>query len=278
MKRIESVIPGRSDAQPAAPVALHELVSAQCGAQGFSTGTATFQPAAELPCHKHAFSEAVTILAGEALFRVEGRQYRLRPLDCVHVPAGTAHTVRNASPHEPLVAHWSFATPIPSRELVADTFAIEDRQFSNPSDSDPEHIARFADAPKYELAEGTQFCDFFAGRFGASAICGGYGEFGPGSSLPCHIHEFDESITIVTGEAICEVMGRRYRLSDCDTAFVPRRRPHRFLNESPEPMAMIWVYAASEPERVVVETRRCTERRRADTLPASKASAGSLRT
>ena len=260
MDREESIIPGQSNAQPAAPVALHELVSARCGAQGFSTGTATFQPAADLPCHKHAFSEAVTILTGEALFRVEGRQYRLRPLDCVHVPAGIAHRVRNASSHELLVAHWSFATPIPSRELIEDTFAIEDRQFSKPNNDDPEYIVRFADASEYGLADGAQFCDLFAMRFGADGICGGYGEFSPGSSLPCHLHEFDESITIVTGEAICEVMGRRYRLSGCDTAFVPRRRPHRFLNESPGRMSMIWVYAASEPERVIVPTRRCTER------------------
>ncbi|HEV2494087.1 MAG TPA: cupin domain-containing protein [Terriglobia bacterium] len=143
---------------------------------------------------------------------------------------------------------------------MEDTFATEDRGFSNPHDNDPEQIVRFQDAPKYGLADGTQFCDLFAGRFGADGICGGYGEFRPGSSLPCHIHEFDESITIVTGEAICEVVGRRYRLSDCDTALVPRGRPHRFLNQSQVRMAMVWVYAASEPERVIVPTRRCTER------------------
>jgi len=267
----ESIIAGRSDAQPAAPVALHELVSAKCGAQGFSTGTATFQPAAELPCHKHAFSEAATIMSGEAVFRVEGRQYRLRPFDCIHVPAGAAHGARNASPRELLIVHTSFATPMPSREWVEDAFAIEDRQFSNPNDNDPEHIVRFEGAPRYGLADGTQFCDLFAGRHGAAGICGGYGEFNPGSSLPCHIHEFDESITIVAGEAICEVMGRRYRLSGGDTAFVPRRRPHRFLNESQGRMAMVWVYAASEPERVVVETRRCAGWRRAGRRDAAPA-------
>jgi len=202
----------------------------------------------------------VTILAGEALCRVEGRTYLLRPLDCLHIPAGTAHVVQNASSHELLIAHWSFATPIPSRELVENTFTTEDRRFSNPNHDDPEHIVRFEDARKYDLADGTQFCDLFAGRFGADGICGGYGEFNPGSSLPCHIHEYDESISIVTGEAICEVMGQRYRLSNYDTAFVPRGRPHRFLNESQGCMAMVWVYAAGEPERVIVEARRCTER------------------
>jgi hypothetical protein len=35
--------------------------------------------------------------------------------------------------------------------------------------------------------------------------------------------------------------------------------PHRFINESDQAMAMVWVYAGDEPERVVVENRRCSE-------------------
>src|SRR5439155_25743904 len=38
-ERRESIVSGRNEALPTAPVALHELVSAKCGAQGFSTGT-----------------------------------------------------------------------------------------------------------------------------------------------------------------------------------------------------------------------------------------------
>ncbi len=45
------------------------------------------------------------------------------------------------------------------------------------------------------------FSDSFAGRFGAVGICGGYGQFAPSSSLPCHTHHYDESVTIITGEA-----------------------------------------------------------------------------
>ena len=75
---------------------------------------------------------------------------------------------------------------------------------------DPEHISRFRTAEKYELAEGTQFFDLFAGRFGSVGICGGYGKFQPGTSLPCHIHDYDESITIVEGRG--HLRGRRATL------------------------------------------------------------------
>jgi oxalate decarboxylase/phosphoglucose isomerase-like protein (cupin superfamily) len=38
---------------------------------------------------------------------------------------------------------------------------------------------------------------------------------------------------------------------------VPTGLPHRFLNESDEPMAMVWVYAGDEPERTIVDTGYC---------------------
>lgn len=255
----ERVISGHCDLSPAAlpRIALREFVSSKCGATGLSTGTATFEPGALMSYHKHAFSEAVTILVGEALIGIEGRNYLLRPFDCIHVPSGLAHEVKNARADAILVAHWAFATSVPSRELLEDRFAVENRGLGNQLPGEPEHIVRFTEAHKYNLADGTQFCDLFAGRFGAVGICGGYGEFNPGRSLPCHIHEYDESISIVMGEAICEVMGQRYRLNNCDTAFVPRGRAHRFLNESQSPMAMIWVYAGCEPARTILDVGYC---------------------
>jgi mannose-6-phosphate isomerase-like protein (cupin superfamily) len=116
---------------------------------------------------------------------------------------------------------------------------------------------RFTEAELYELSEGAMFVDLFASRLGSVGICGGYGRFIPGSSLPCHIHRFDESISIVEGEATCLVQGRRYQLSNNDTAFVPQGHPHRFLNLSTTKMAMIWVYAGNEPERTLVSSEYC---------------------
>lgn len=110
----------------------------------------------------------------------------------------------------------------------------------------------------YELSPRAEFRDLFAGRFGSVGICGGYGRFEPQASLPCHIHKFDESITIVKGEGLCLVQGERYQLSSYDTAFVPEGRPHRFLNQSHSTMAMVWVYAGSEPERTIVNTAYCS--------------------
>jgi len=237
---------------------LRTFVSEECGATGFSTGTATFAAAGVLSYHFHSFTEAVTVLEGQARVFLEGRLYRLGPLDCVHIPAGVAHQVENDDPEKKLVAHWAFATEKPSRTLVDESFPVEDRGFGFPFEMDPEKIVRYDCAAIYELSENAFFCDLFARRVGAEGICGGYGRFLPGASLPCHIHEFDESITIVKGAAVCLVQGKQYELSGCDTAFIPRGLPHRFLNRSASEMAMIWVYAGNEPNRRIVASGYCS--------------------
>jgi quercetin dioxygenase-like cupin family protein len=256
---VERIISGQCRPQEGSPggVTLRTFVSEMCGATGFSTGTATFQDGAELAYHTHLCSEAITILKGHGSVLVEGRAYHLSPLDSIHIPAHVAHSVRNAQAGSEMVAHWAFGSSQPSRSFVEPSFPFEDRGFGAPSPGDPETINRLANCQVYELAEGALFCDLFARRFGSKGICGGYGRFAQGSSLPCHVHEYDESITIVGGEALCLVQGRQYKLSGFDTAFVPKRRPHRFFNGSETMMEMLWVYAGDEPDRRVVDPGYC---------------------
>jgi quercetin dioxygenase-like cupin family protein len=237
--RREAIRPGSCDAVCLGPGPwLREFVSSACAAKGFSTGTATFDPSAVLPYHKHTFTETITILGGVAQVVVEGRSYHLAPFDCISVPAGVAHEVTNCSKDSSLLALWAFASAAPSGELVDQKFVTQDRNLSNPTLGDPESVVRLNDAETYELSAGAEFRDLFAGRLGAVGIC-------------------DESITIVEGEAACLVQGNQYSLSDCDTAFIPVAKPHRFLNNSNSPMAMIWVYASSEPVRTLVESAYC---------------------
>jgi quercetin dioxygenase-like cupin family protein len=163
----------------------------------------------------------------------------------------------NAAPDSEMLAHTAFASARPARKFLGDGYRSENRE-SDPFPGDPETITRFDRAAVYKLSDGAFFRDLFARRLGAAGICGGYGLFEPGSSLPCHTHEYDESITIVSGEATCLVQGREYRLSGYDTAFVPRHQPHRFVNRSDRTMAMIWVYAGDEPDRAVVDSGYCS--------------------
>lgn len=52
---------------PFPSVEFRPFADASCGATNFSTGLATFSGGATIPYHKHEYSEAITILQGQAL-------------------------------------------------------------------------------------------------------------------------------------------------------------------------------------------------------------------
>jgi quercetin dioxygenase-like cupin family protein len=245
---LETITPGDCPLENLYPgVALRTFVSRACGSSQISTGLVRIEPGCRMPLHVQGCSAAMTVLEGCGVFEVQDRRRRLEALDSLHVPAGLSRLIRNED-DQPLVLHWALATADPGWRQVAP---------ASPGER-CEHVIRRSAAEVYELAPGAHFQDLFAARFGASGICGGYGRFEPGASLPCHLHHYDESITIVEGRARCLVQGSGYQLSGYDTAFVPRGRPHRFLNKSDRPMAMVWVYAGDEPERTVLEAGYCS--------------------
>ena len=258
MERTEILTRGEGppSIEPAPGVRVRLMATGAFGTKGLTTALASFEPGAELPYHVHPFGEVIILLEGDAEVLVEGRKYRVAPYDAVILPTGTAHRVRNLANDRRALFHSSWPADAPKRDDISAEFPIVDRE--RPSGSDPEKVIRLAEAPVYELAANAQFRDLFAKRLGSSGICGGYGRFAPGSSLPCHFHGYDESITIVEGRAVCQVAGKEYSVGDYDSVSVPTGRPHRFLNRSDAPMAMIWVYAGDEPDRVIVDAGLCS--------------------
>lgn len=251
IRRKEQIISGHCEACPKSceGVTFRSFASQAVGAAGFSTGMTTYGAGAVMNKRIHDASEAMTILEGTARVIVEDREHTLTPFDCIHVPAGALHCVTNIETAAILRIHSAFGSAAPKSEFTQERF----RQTAS-----GETVLRFETCPVYELSPGALFRDLFARRLGSAGICGGYGLFSPGSSLPCHTHKYDESITIVYGEANCLMRGNRYRLSGYDTAFVPEGEPHRFINESDGAMAMIWVYAGDEPDRLLVDNAYCS--------------------
>jgi quercetin dioxygenase-like cupin family protein len=235
------------------------LVGAHNGARNLTTGIVTFAPSARLAYHTHEFTESVTLLEGQAVIEVEGRRYDLENLDNVVIPPGIAHHVFNASSNRPAILHVAMATSNPSRTLVDRSFSRKAVQELIDGFPGAERVNRHRTAKRFEAGAGATFIDFFnKDLMPGIEMSGGYGIFKPGGRLPCHIHDFDESICIIQGTATCLVEGRRYSMSDNSTALQPRGRCHYFVNESKEPMAMIWVYAGPVPERLVLDESNCT--------------------
>lgn len=229
------------------------MVGAHNQARSLCTGLVTFAPGAELPCHRHDFAEAITLLQGRALVAVEGRHYEIGPLDNVTIPRGLAHRVANLSHTAPALFHVAMAAAEPTRELVYQFFPRRTMPEVTQTQPGGERVTYVRKAGRYSPGSNAAFIDYFNGELVPGLeMSGGYGLFQEGGRLPAHVHDFDESICIVEGRATCVVEGRRYAMADQATALQPRGRVHFFINETPAPMAMIWVYAGPRPERIVV--------------------------
>jgi 2-keto-3-deoxy-L-rhamnonate aldolase RhmA/quercetin dioxygenase-like cupin family protein len=252
--RLESM--NKVGAQPrielAPGVMFDPLVGKHNGARNLTTGLVTFAPGARLPTHDHEFTESVTVLDGVLTFEVEGRQYRLERLDNVTIPRGVAHSAVNAG-RQPVVVSVALASDTPARRLIDQFFPR--RQMPDAATGVPgkERVTRTKSAARSAAGPNTEFVDFFnAELMPGIEMSGGYALFHPGGRLPAHLHDFDESISIISGQATCVVEGRRYAMSDRATALQPRGRVHYFINESRDTMEMIWVYAGPRPERIIV--------------------------
>jgi 2-dehydro-3-deoxyglucarate aldolase/4-hydroxy-2-oxoheptanedioate aldolase len=237
------------------------LVGAHNQARNLTTGVVTVAPSVQLAYHTHPTTESITLLEGSAAVEVQGRRYSLSELDNVVVPPGIAHSVLNTATDRDARFHIAFPTDAVVRVLVEPDFQVQ----MMPDDSNGpdvvglERVNRIQTALRCDAGMGVEFIDYFNEELlPGIEMSGGYGLFRPGGRLPAHIHDFDESICIVEGTATCIVEGRRYTMTNCSTALQPRGRVHYFANDRQQPMAMVWVYAGPNPERIVVDERNAT--------------------
>jgi 2-keto-3-deoxy-L-rhamnonate aldolase RhmA/quercetin dioxygenase-like cupin family protein len=242
-------------------VVFEALVGAHNGAKNLTTGVVRFAPGVKLAYHTHPTTESIVLLEGSALVDVEGRRYRLSPLDNVVIPPGVPHGVENLAAERETLLHVTFPTATPSRELLEPIYTKRQMPDDSLGPRTPglERVNRIGSAERVDAGQGATFIDFFNDTLMPGIeMSGGYGLFQPGGRLPAHIHDFDESICIVAGTATCIVEGRRYSMSGYSTALEPRGRVHYFVNETNEPMAMVWVYAGPQPQRIVVDERNAS--------------------
>lgn len=235
------------------------LVGKHNQAKNLTTGQVTFAPGATLPYHSHTFSESITLLQGSGTVTVEGRSYHLHRMDNVVVKGGLAHAAQNNSTTEPAIFHIAMASDSPTRTLINKFFSRRSMPDDSAGFTGAERVNRFATSPRGAAGPNTEFIDFFnKDLVPGIEMSGGYGLFHPSGRLPAHVHDFDESICIVSGNATCIVEGRRYAMGGGATALQPRGRVHYFINESQGTMEMLWVYAGPTPERIVVDERCAT--------------------
>ncbi len=238
-------------------VELRSLVSERNGAHNLFTGLVTLDPKVTYPLYVRPFGETLIVVHGDAAVQVQERRYGLGALDAITIAAGMPRGIQNLSTARPALIHVSLPGSTPDQTWLNGRFPPEDQPPSATGRNGAEWLCRNRPAKRFELAPRASFQDLFGETLGRPGTCGGYGIFEAGARLPCHRHDFDESITIINGTATCMVAGRRYELSGNATALVPRGLCHYFINLTLEPMTMIWVYTGDRPDRIVVDDSCC---------------------
>jgi quercetin dioxygenase-like cupin family protein len=249
-----------SDAKPTVivpGVELRPLVGEHNKARNLFTGLVGLAPKATFPFYSRPFTEVSMPVEGQLALDVEDRRYRLSLFDALSVPSGLPRRLVNLSANRPALVHVSMASSTPAQSWVNGRFSPAEQPPASNGALGAERLCRNNPRARSELAPRALFQDLFSAELGSRGVCGGYGVFEPGARLPCHRHEFDESITIVQGTATCVVEGRRHELSGNATALVPQGLCHYFINLTLSPMAMVWVYAGDKPDRIVMDESCC---------------------
>jgi putative monooxygenase len=90
---------------------------------------------------------------------------------------------------------------------------------------------------------------------GSEKTLSGITEFDPGAAIALHYHNCEETVVLLSGEAIAEIDGEEFTVRPLDTSWIPAGVPHRFRNASQtEKMRIYWTYSSIDADRTIVAT------------------------
>lgn len=116
-------------------------------------------------------------------------------------------------------------------------------------------LRREADRPRHARPGGASTVQMITPDTGARDILNGFTDIPPGSGIPLHFHNCEESVLVLAGEALVEIDGETRPAKATDVVWVPAGVPHRFSNPSADtPLRIFWTYASAEATRTLVET------------------------
>jgi len=109
----------------------------------------------------------------------------------------------------------------------------------------------------------------------AGRLTTGRTTFGPGTEIPLHTHNVDETVMLLRGVATVNIDGRAHAARAGDVTWIPAGVPHNFRNRGAGEMQIYWVYAGRDVSRTIVATGETFEHlSEADRRLATKPAAG----
>ncbi|HEV2825365.1 MAG TPA: cupin domain-containing protein [Actinomycetota bacterium] len=125
---------------------------------------------------------------------------------------------------------------------------------------DPPMVIRAGQVERFDRGAGVVTLPY-VGRWNAEGnrVTTGITVFAPGTAIPLHTHNVEESVLVLEGEAAAMVGQGSFELEAGDATWVPAGVPHRFANRGQGPMRIYWVYGGREVTRTIVATGETVE-------------------
>lgn len=89
---------------------------------------------------------------------------------------------------------------------------------------------------------------------GARSFTNGSTTIEPGSAVPFHFHNCEESVLILEGSAVFELEGSSELMAAGELTLVPAGVPHRFVNPGPGLLRLFFTYGTITATRTMVES------------------------
>lgn len=116
-------------------------------------------------------------------------------------------------------------------------------------------VLRQAELPAADRGGGNRTIPLVTRATGTRQMLNGITIIAPGSAIPLHTHNCEETVIVIAGRATAEIDGATHDLGVFDTSWIPEGLPHRFRNPSPdEELRIFWTYASVDATRTLVET------------------------
>jgi mannose-6-phosphate isomerase-like protein (cupin superfamily) len=125
---------------------------------------------------------------------------------------------------------------------------------SDQSVSDPK-ILRPSDIEQFDRGTGVKTIPL-VGKWNTEGnkVTTGITIFGPGTAIPLHTHNVEETVLVLEGEATAVVGDEERELVAEDITWVPTGVPHCFRNRGAGIMRIYWVYGGRDVTRTICAT------------------------
>lgn len=117
-------------------------------------------------------------------------------------------------------------------------------------------VLRPSEIKSHDRGGGASTTPLVGPSVGAQAFINGITSFAPGTQIPFHSHNCEESVMLLEGDAMLDIAGQpSVHLQPLDTTWLPANLSHRFRNLSDtQPMKILWIYARLDATRTITAT------------------------